>query len=81
MWWNDRSLLFVKDVPKYKDIIEKYEFRYFTPYNLFFNKQVLEKAFNNDKDKVTAEFLRKLSDEPKGIVTSIGMKDYGNKLK
>jgi len=81
VWWNDRSLLFVKDNPKFTEIINKFSYKYFTPYNLFFNKSVIEKALEEDKEKVKAEFNRKLTEEPKGIFVTLAMKSYRNKLK
>ena len=80
VWWNDRSLLFVKDIPVYTDIIKKYSYKYFTPYNLFFNKSVIDKAFDDDKEQVISEFNRKLSEDPKGIFVSIAMRSYGKRL-
>jgi hypothetical protein len=27
IFWDDKSMLFLKDIPKFKDVINKYEYR------------------------------------------------------
>jgi hypothetical protein len=71
VFWNDRSLLFVRDLPKFSDIISKYEYRFVTPYNFYFQ----------NKDVVKAEIDRKYSEEPSNFFLKNIVRYYGNKLK
>ncbi len=44
VFWDDKSFLFIKNLPKFKEIIDKYEYKYVTPYNFLYQKNVLEKG-------------------------------------
>jgi hypothetical protein len=81
VFWNDRSLLFVRDLPKFSDIISKYEYRFVTPYNFYFQRSVLDKAVTENKDVVKAEIDRKYSEEPSNFFLKNIVRYYGNKLK
>jgi hypothetical protein len=68
VFWDDKSFLFVKNVPKFKDIIDRYEFKYVSPYNLIFNRTFLSDGFKNYREVVNNEMKRKISEEPSGII-------------
>lgn len=81
IFWDDKSFLWVKNLPKFKDVIDKYEFKYLTPYNYAYNKPVLEKGMNEDMPTLRKEIERKMADDSNGVVISSVMKVYGNRLK
>jgi hypothetical protein len=81
LFWDDKSFLWVKNLPKFKDLIDKYEYKYLTPYNYGYNKPVLEKGVNEDMVTFKKEIDRKLAEEPNGVVISSTLKIYGNKIK
>ncbi|HEY5536154.1 MAG TPA: hypothetical protein VIL99_14610 [Ignavibacteria bacterium] len=81
VFWDDKSFLWVKNLPKFKDLIDKYEYKYMTPYNYAYNKPVLEKGINEDLPTLKKEIDRKMAEDPNGIVISSAMKIYGNRIK
>jgi hypothetical protein len=81
IFWNDRSLLFVRDLPKFSGIISKYEYKYVTPFNFYFQRDILDKALVENKDIVKAEIDRKFAEEPSNIFLRNILRNYGNKLK
>jgi hypothetical protein len=81
IFWDDKSFLWVKNLPKFKDLIDKYEYKYMTPYNYAYNKPVLEKGINEDLPTLKKEIERKIAEEPNGVVISSTMKIYGNRIK
>ncbi len=81
LFWDDKSFLWVKDLPKFKELIEKYEYKYLTPYNYAYNKPVLEKGINEDIPTLKKEIDRQLKEVPNGVVISSVLKVYGNRIK
>jgi len=66
IFWDDKSLFFVKNEPKFKDIIDKFEYRYLTPSNITFNKKILFSAIQNDRERFLSEIKRKKDSEKDG---------------
>ncbi len=77
VFWDDKSFLFVKNLPKFKDIIDKYEYRYATPYNFIYNKKILENANAVDKERLRREINRKAAEEPNGVIINSIKQVYG----
>ncbi|MBX7043188.1 MAG: hypothetical protein K1X85_09810 [Ignavibacteria bacterium] len=80
VFWDDKSFLFLKNLPKFKEIIDKYEYRYATPYNLIYNKQVIENALKNDPERLKSEIGRKLSEDPNGLIINTINRNFASKL-
>ncbi|MEO6694647.1 MAG: hypothetical protein ABIY50_12760 [Ignavibacteria bacterium] len=80
VFWDDKSFLFLKNLPKFKDIIDKYEFKYVTPYNFLYNKKLLEKGVTADRERAKQELQRKLSEDPQGLITISLNNAYSSKL-
>ena len=80
IFWDDKSFLFVKDLPKFKELIDKYEYKYATPYNLMYRKGALQNSLLNDKERLKMEIDRKVSEEPEGVITNSLIQVYGNKI-
>ena len=64
VYWDDVSLLYLKNVPVYKEIIEKYEYKYINPMIKDWNnipsdsiKNELKRKIKEDKNCLTAYFL------------------------
>jgi hypothetical protein len=68
IYWDDISFLFVRNMPKFKSLIKKYEYKYVTPYNFIFNRQFLDDGYKADRPEVINELNRKQSEEPNGIL-------------
>lgn len=85
VFWDDKSFLFLKNAPKFKDIIDRYEYKYVSPYNFINQKSILEKGLSEDASRVKEELNRKLSEENiteanKGNFTRLINSAYSNKL-
>lgn len=81
LFWDDKSFLWVKNLPKFKELIDKHEYKYLTPYNYAYNKNVLEKGINEDMVTLKKEIDRQKLELPNGVVISSVMKIYGNRIK
>lgn len=68
VYWDDRSFLFVKNIPAFESIIKKYEYKYISPYNIIYNKTYLTNSFMTSRQEVTDEIIRKLNEEPQGVL-------------
>jgi hypothetical protein len=68
VFWDDRSFLFLKDIPKYADIINKYQYKVFDPYNAMFNKPAFEKKIKENPVDAKNEIKRKAETEPGGYL-------------
>lgn len=80
VFWDDKSFLFVKNLPKFKEIIDKYEYKYVTPYNFLYQKNILDKGVSENPEQVKKEIQRKLSEEPNGVIIANINNNYSSKL-
>ena len=80
VFWDDKSFLFLKNLPKFKEIIDKSEYKYLTPYNFLYNKNVLEKGVKEDPVQVKKELQRKLEEDPNGLIATALNNAYASKL-
>jgi len=80
IFWDDKSFLFVKNIPKFQELISKYEYKYVTPYSVVYMRNLLDRAAVEDKEQVKKEINRKTSEEPKGVIVNTAIKILGNKL-
>ena len=77
VFWDDKSFLFLKNLPKFKEIIDKFEYRYSTPYNFIYNKKILEDAKVDDNVRLRSEINRKAIEEPNGVILNAIKQVYG----
>ena len=70
VYWDDISLLFVKNEAKFREIIDKFEYKYITPTNFIYNRKVLLSALQNDKEEFMKELRRKVSEDKNGVLTN-----------
>lgn len=80
LFWDDKSFLFVKDIPKYTEEIKNFQYKYLTPYNFVYNKAAIEKGIKEDKETVKKELNRKMQEEPNGFITGSIYQTYGNRI-
>ena len=80
VFWDDKSFLFVKDTPAFKDVIEKYEYKYVTPYDFAYNKEKIQEGLTVDKERFKSEMDRKLSEDPNGLIINNFKSQFGNVL-
>ncbi|HMQ68474.1 MAG TPA: hypothetical protein PKC58_05760 [Ignavibacteria bacterium] len=81
VFWDDKSFLYVKNLPRFEDVIDKYEYKYVTPYNFLYQKNVLENAVKEDPVRLKEEIGRKLSEDPDGLIINSINSTYSNRLK
>lgn len=80
VYWDDISFLFLKNIPKFQTLIEKYEYKYVNPYNVMFQKNVIDKAYRDSADSIINEINRKLNEEPEGQYINYISKIYDSKI-
>ncbi|MGA2667466.1 MAG: hypothetical protein ABSF32_00960 [Ignavibacteria bacterium] len=68
VFWDDKSMLFLKDEQKFRDIIDKYEYKILKPYTALFNRAEFEKSARQDLQQTKDELNRKGVTEPQGII-------------
>ncbi len=68
LFWDDKSMLFVKDIPKFEDVISKYEYKVIRPYTAIFNKPDFENNVKLNPQAAKDELKRKADTEPKGYL-------------
>lgn len=68
VFWDDKSMLFVKNVPKFAPLIEKYAYNIINPYTFLFNKAEFEDNIRRNPQTAKNEIERKLNTEPGGVL-------------
>ncbi len=68
VFWDDKSMLFVKDIPKFKEVIEKYEFKVLNPYTALFHPQDFIFNYKSMNERAKEEIKMKSVSEPNGYL-------------
>lgn len=68
VFWDDKSLLFLKNIPKFADLINKYEYKILNPYNALFHDQEFKNNVIKDPVRTMEEINRKAKSEPNGYL-------------
>lgn len=79
VYWDDKSFLFVRNVPKFQNLISKYEYKFISPYNFIFEREALKKSYNTNRNLINSELSRKLSSEPNGKIIK-SMTEYFRRI-
>jgi hypothetical protein len=79
VFWDDKSFLFLKNIPKFSDVIKKYEYKILNPYIAIFNTQEFSKNIVNNPERAKEELKRKAEAEPNGYIYR-GMDAIAKKL-
>jgi len=68
VFWDDKSFLYVKNLPKFTDIINKFEYKYINQYNFYYLNNNIQKGLADDKEQFKNEINRALLENPQGII-------------
>jgi len=68
VFWDDKSFLFVKNIPKFSEVINKYEYKVINPYTAIFFKQEFDNNIKNNSQIAKDELNRKKEGEPNGYL-------------
>jgi hypothetical protein len=79
VFWDDKSMLFLKETPKFAELINKYEYKVFNPYTALFFQQEFEANIRNSPETARNEIKRKADTEPNGYLQK-GMYDIAAKV-
>jgi hypothetical protein len=66
IYWDDQSMLFVKNHEKFKDLISKHEYKYVNPLFYIHQREPLLKALKENPDAVINEIRRNYALDPQG---------------
>lgn len=79
VFWDDRSMFFVRNIPKNAGLIKKYEYKIFNPFTALFYRQEFENNIKNSPQTAKDEIKRKADTEPQGYFY-LGMNDIAVKI-
>ena len=71
VYWDDHSMVFIKNLQKFKPVIDKYEYRVLHPYIVALDKSRLDSLYAALPTAFIHELQRKLTEEPKGFFTNM----------
>lgn len=77
VFWDDKSMLFLKNIPKFADVIAKYEYKVMNPYTALFFKPEFDNNIKLDPQRTRDEINRKVETEPNGFLFK-SLNDYAN---
>ncbi len=80
LFWDDKSFLWVRNLPKFQDLINKYEYKYITPYNFVYQKNLIDKSFSENKEIAIDELNRAKTENPNGLFINSILNTYKNKI-
>jgi hypothetical protein len=80
VYWDDDAYIFVRNDPKFSDIINKFEYKYVNPYFYIVEKEPLKAALSSDPLRVTEEIKRNLMQNPNGVFIQAMAKSFNVKL-
>jgi hypothetical protein len=66
IYWDDQSMLFVKNDVKFGNLISKYEYKYVNPLYYIHQREPLLAAMKDNREAVIGEIRRKYEQEPQG---------------
>jgi hypothetical protein len=68
IFWDDKSMLFVKNIPKFEEVINKYGYKVLNPYTFLFFKPEFDNNLKLNPKTAKDEISRKLKSDPNGIL-------------
>ena len=80
VFWDDKSFLFVRNIPKFKEVVDKYEYKFLTPFNIVYQPQSVDKGFKNNLEEFKKEVNRQKAIEPNGALINSVLNKYQSKL-
>lgn len=79
VFWDDKSMLFLKNIPKFSGVINKYEYKVINPYTALFHKQEFDSNVKADPLRAKDELNRKAQTDASGYLFR-GMNEMAGKL-
>lgn len=79
VYWDDEAVMFLKRIPKYTDLISKYEYKVFNPYTAIFERKKFEESIMSNLSVAQKEMQRKVATEPWGYFFQ-GMNDIAQNI-
>jgi len=77
VYWDDKSSLYVKNVPKFSSIIKRYEYKTLHPYLFAYHPQTFDSLRSVLPNEFQNELQRKLREEPNGRVVRFIAREVG----
>ncbi len=71
VFWDDKSMLFLKNIPKFADVINKYEYKVMNPYTGLFFRPEFDNNVKTNPERTRAEINRKAQTEPGGYLFKV----------
>jgi hypothetical protein len=71
VYWDDLSLLYLRNLPRNQPVINQFAFRAVDPYTFSFHRALLDSLAAADPERVRREMDRKIQEEPGGYLTSL----------
>ncbi len=68
VFWDDKSMLFLKDIPRFSGVVNKFEYKIVNPYTALFHPQEFSKNVLNNPLRTEEELGRKIDAEPNGYL-------------
>lgn len=68
VFWDDKSMLFVKNVPKFADVIQKFGYKVINPYTYLFNRAEFDNNVKMFPQEAKNELSIKLKNDPEGVL-------------
>jgi hypothetical protein len=76
IYWDDQSLVFVKNENKFSGIISKHEYKYVNPLFYIYQHDPLKKALSENTAEVYAEIQRNYQQNPEGSFINSMIKSF-----
>lgn len=67
VYWDDRSMVYVANIPKFQRVIEKNEYKVLHPYIVAMRKDILDVLYFTEREAFVREVRRKQIEEPGGF--------------
>lgn len=68
VFWDDKSMLFVKNIPKFAEVINKYGYKVLNPYTFMFFRAEFDSNVRMNPQAAKDELGRKLKTDPSGVL-------------
>lgn len=68
VFWDDKSMLFVKNIPKFAEVINKYGYKVLNPYTFLFFRSEFDSNVKLNPQAAKDELSRKSKTDPNGVL-------------
>ena len=71
VYWDDQSFIYVRDLPKFHDLIDRYAYKTLHPYLYSYQRNQYDSLRNTFPELFQKELNRKLTEEPEGLIVNL----------